>query len=141
MTERDEMITDITSTSVIDPFSGRKELELFKQWLLLNQEEFNKYEEELRGYSTTAIPLFMYKSTDKYILKILEIYKQNNVPKPATTFFEVLKDVYTSIGHPFIEILLQRMAQDIDALNRFKNPSSPEEKKEMTTILKERGFM
>ncbi|MEK6860537.1 MAG: hypothetical protein AABY07_01070 [Nanoarchaeota archaeon] len=133
------------SSAIIDPFDERKEIGLFLKWVGDNNEIFNKYERELNSYvqESSPIPEFMFRSIDKLIVNMLFIFKTNGIQKPATTFYGIMREVRDKIKnkHLILELLLERIQNSVELLERYKNPKDDTEKIETTGELKRRGFI
>jgi hypothetical protein len=127
-----------------DPFADIPARELFIEWIKENGEKFAEYEKEIAQYNLSLehIPEFLLKSADKWIVEFLEKLKANEVKKPATTFFEILKYTfaYMKREQPIITLMTCRMAQNMELLDKFKSGDKGE-KGEAAIQLKDRGFL
>lgn len=135
--------TATISTQVFPPFEEeRVEVELFKQWIRDNVEDFNNYTEELKhyGWPDKSPPDFVYRSADKSIVMVLELFKAAGVEKTASTLTNVLQEVYKALTppHPFVEMMASRMTENMELIRKFKDG---EDKDKVTEELRRRGFM
>jgi hypothetical protein len=131
-----EFLREIAGGKVLDPFDERVEVELFKIFLRSNEEEFKKYNEELKAYPFTDLPDSFYKSADIYICKALDYFKENDVEKPATKLQEIMNEIGKKVTSPFTDTIKDRLNDTMAILNQFKAGDKKAEKE-----LKERGFI
>ena len=135
-----KFLQEIAGTDMYDPFIEYSiEVDLWKCFLVTHEQELEKYAHELLKYGDN-IPSFMEKSADKWIIRILEFFKDNGIDKPATKFHKIMKFGKTradeiTLDNPFIDYMYLRIVDTMAILDRYKNGE-----KGLIEDLKERGF-
>ncbi len=138
-----EFFTKIMTSEVIDPFADSPETEVFRAWLLSNEEEFKSYNEELKYYQNKVLdetgyletPEWMYKSADKFILRAMELFTEK-FDKPATVFLSILRELVKKVSSPFTDVIHSRMEDTFSLIEKLKAGD-----KKVVPELKERGFV